>query len=74
MEWGWDELFALISLLLVVEGIMPAISPENWRKTVLKFASFSDNGVRFMGLTSMILGAIILAVVHNWDHITSYFV
>tara|TARA_B110000459_G_C16605049_1_gene493098 strand:+ start:1172 stop:1396 length:225 start_codon:yes stop_codon:yes gene_type:complete len=70
MSWGWDDLFALLALLLVVEGIYPAISPEYWRKMLFKFASAKDNTIRSMGVTSMVLGSILLAIVHNLDNIS----
>ena len=73
MTWDFSDLFALIALLLVVEGLYPAISPENWRKMLFKFASLSDNTIRISGLSCMILGAILLTVVHNWDQIESLF-
>lgn len=69
MEWGLDELFALIAILLVLEGLLPASSPETWRKILLKFINYSDNTIRIMGLSCMIIGAITLAVIHNWDAI-----
>ena len=67
MTWGLDDLFALFALLLVVEGLLPAISPDHWRKMLYRFASYNDYSVRLMGLMSMISGAALLAIVHNWD-------
>ncbi|MEE3002988.1 MAG: DUF2065 domain-containing protein [Pseudomonadota bacterium] len=70
MEWGLDELFALIAIVLVIEGLMPAMMPDTWRKLLFKFASYNDNTIRMMGLSSMVLGAILITVVHNWDSLT----
>ena len=53
MDWGFDTLFALLGLLLVLEGLLPAISPEKWRCLLEKFLTFSDSGVRTMGVSSM---------------------
>ena len=65
MSWGWDDFFSLVALLLVLEGIYPAISPHSWRKMLFKFASAKDTSIRSMGLSCMIIGAVLLAVVHN---------
>ena len=67
MSWGLDDLFALLALVLVVEGLYPALSPQSWRKMLFKFATAKDNTIRSMGLASMGLGAILLAAVHNFD-------
>lgn len=67
MTWGLDDLFALLALLLVIEGLLPAISPDIWRKMLYRFAGYNDYSVRLMGLMSMITGAALLAIVHNWD-------
>jgi len=69
MEWGLDELFALIAILLVLEGLLPASSPQTWRNMLLKFINYSDNSIRAVGLSCMVVGAIMLTVVHNWDAI-----
>ena len=69
MTWGLDDLFALFALLLVAEGLLPAISPDYWRKILFRFASYNDYTVRLMGLMSMITGAALLAIVHNWNAI-----
>lgn len=71
MDWGFDTLFALLGLLLVLEGLLPAISPEKWRCLLEKFLTFSDSGVRTMGVSSMVLGAIIITLTHSWDLLSS---
>jgi uncharacterized protein len=71
MSWGWDDLFSLLALLLVLEGLYPAINPESWRKMLFKFASAKDNTIRSIGLSAMVAGTILLAVVHNIDAIVN---
>jgi uncharacterized protein len=62
----WHDLFAAAALILLMEGIMPFLSPKNWRNTMLKLASGSDKAIRVMGLVSMLLGTIIIVCfVHN---------
>lgn len=73
MSWGWGDFFALLALVFVLEGIYPAISPSAWRRMLLKFASAKDSAIRSMGLSLMIAGAVMLAVVHNIDAVGSMF-
>ena len=71
MDWGFDTLIVLLGLLLVLEGILPAIFPETWRNILKKLSSYNDNIVRSMGVSSMVIGAIIITLVHNWDLLPS---
>ncbi len=49
-----------IALMLVIEGLLPFTAPRAWREVFRKLTEMSDGQVRFAGLTSMILGLIIL--------------
>ena len=54
------NIFAAIALLLIVEGFLPAVVPQAWRKMVRVMAEQSDNALRISGFVFMILGALIL--------------
>lgn len=71
MEWGFDDLLALLGLLLVVEGLLPAVAPELWRKIVLHFLSYDESAIRVIGVSCMVVGAMIITLVHNWDMLSS---
>jgi uncharacterized protein YjeT (DUF2065 family) len=49
--------------MLVLEGILPFLLPNIWRNTFKKLTETSDNQVRFIGLTSMLLGIGLLYLV-----------
>jgi hypothetical protein len=49
-------LFLAFALMLVVEGILPFLSPGSWRQTMLRVAQMTDGQLRFLGLTSMLVG------------------
>lgn len=57
-----DTLLLAFGLMLVIEGILPFLSPVKWRDTFRRLIAFSDGQIRFVGLTSMVVGIIILAV------------
>ena len=55
-----DLLFTAAALMLVFEGLMPFIAPNAWRETFRRLTQMSDGQIRFIGLTSMLLGVVIL--------------
>jgi len=60
----WHDLLVAIALLLILEGIMPFLSPEGLRRTLAMISRLSDNTLRFIGLSAMVLGSLLLYVVN----------
>lgn len=48
------------ALMLVIEGILPFLLPALWRETFRRITQFSDGQIRFFGLSSMLLGLVLL--------------
>ncbi|WP_371324797.1 DUF2065 domain-containing protein [Dechloromonas sp. ZY10] len=55
-----DTLLQAFALMLIIEGAMPFIAPSAWRETFRRLIQFSDGQIRFVGLTSMLLGLIFI--------------
>lgn len=55
-----DIVFAALALMLVIEGILPFTAPRLWREAFKRLTEMSDGQIRFAGLTSMIVGLVIL--------------
>ena len=55
-----DVLVAALALMLVIEGILPFTAPRIWRETFRTLIQMSDGQIRFAGLTSMLIGLVIL--------------
>ena len=53
-----------LALMLVFEGLLPFLSPTMWRKAFERGIRMSDGQVRFLGLSSMLLGLLLLAIWH----------
>jgi uncharacterized protein YjeT (DUF2065 family) len=49
--------------MLVVEGLLPFLSPGTWRAAFERATRMTDGQIRFFGLTSMVIGLLLLAVV-----------
>jgi len=56
----WDEILRALALVLVLEGILPFLSPSNWRQTMLQAAQLPNRALRIIGLVSMLLGVLLL--------------
>jgi uncharacterized protein YjeT (DUF2065 family) len=46
--------------MLVIEGLLPFLSPARWRALFRQALELSDGQLRFMGLCSMVLGLLLL--------------
>ncbi|MDX9943448.1 MAG: DUF2065 domain-containing protein [Azonexus sp.] len=55
-----STLLLAFALMLVLEGAMPFIAPAAWRETFRRLIQMSDGQIRFIGLTSMLIGLVLL--------------
>ena len=55
-----DIFLPALALMLVMEGVMPFLSPSAWREAFARMIQFSDGQLRFMGLVSMLAGVLLL--------------
>ena len=60
----WHELAVAFCLMLVIEGIIPFISPGRWRKMLLVLNQVDDNTMRMIGLGSMLAGMVLLLIIN----------
>jgi len=61
----WTEILTAIALVLVIEGMLPFISPARYRRMVAEITRLSDNHIRNIGLAVMIAGLLLLFVVRG---------
>ena len=59
------EFWAALALVMVIEGLLPAISPRHYRKAMLNMAQMDSRSIRITGLVSMIAGALFLYFLKN---------
>ena len=55
-------LLTAIALLLVIEGILPFLVPGLWRETFRRLIEMTDGQLRFIGLTAMLAGVLLLFI------------
>ena len=59
-----NELLAALALVMVIEGLMPFISPARWRDVFSRILAMSDGQIRFIDLLSVLLGLFGLLWLH----------
>ncbi|MFC5300947.1 DUF2065 domain-containing protein [Azospira restricta] len=57
-----ETILLAFALMLVLEGLLPFLAPNAWRETFRRLIQFSDGQIRFVGLTSMLVGLILIMI------------
>ncbi|MDE2117627.1 MAG: DUF2065 domain-containing protein [Betaproteobacteria bacterium] len=52
-----------LALMLVIEGIVPFLFPAMWREMFSKLVLLSDGQLRFVGISAMLSGLLLLYLV-----------
>ncbi|MDB5926795.1 MAG: hypothetical protein JWN13_5731 [Betaproteobacteria bacterium] len=60
-----DTLLTAFALMLVIEGVLPFLVPALWRETFRRLTAMSDGQIRFIGLTSMLAGLLLLYIARH---------
>ncbi|MBT8443633.1 MAG: DUF2065 domain-containing protein [Gammaproteobacteria bacterium] len=61
----WSDLFAAFALYLILEGLLPFVSPGNWRKSLMMLSQFNDGQLRAFGFASIAVGLGLLLLVRG---------
>lgn len=57
-----SSLLVAFALMLVLEGLVPFLALGAWRETFRRLIQMSDGQIRFIGLTSMLAGIVLLMI------------
>lgn len=57
-----QSLVLAVALMLIIEGLLPFIAPATWREMFQRLVRFSDGQLRFIGLSGMLAGMVLLMV------------
>jgi len=60
---NWTDLLTALALVMVVEGIIPFISPQGYKNTMQQLMAMPNNTLRSVGLGLMIIGVVSLFLV-----------
>jgi len=57
-----STLLLAVALMLVLEGLLPFLAPHIWRDAFRRLTELSDGQLRFLGISSMLVGLILLMI------------
>lgn len=57
------ELLTALSLVLVLEGILPFVNPQAYKKALRRALELDDRQMRVLAVSSMIAGVMLLAFI-----------
>lgn len=55
-----NTLMMAVALMLIIEGLLPFLLPMVWRDAFRRLTEMSDGQIRFVGLSSMLAGLLLL--------------
>ena len=61
----WHDLLAAFALYLVLEGLLPFLSPGAFSRLMSQVAGMPESQLRRMGLVSMLAGVALLYLVRS---------
>ncbi len=59
-----DTLFAAVGIVLILEGLMPLLSPRRWRELFRQIMLLTDGQLRFFGLVAVASGLLLLVLLN----------
>jgi uncharacterized protein len=57
-----EALLGALALMLVIEGLLPFLSPATWRQMFERATRLSDGQIRFIGLISLGAGLLLMGI------------
>ena len=60
----WHELALALSLVFIIEGVIPFLYPARWRRLVAQLAVVDNRTMRMTGLISMLIGLGLLYLIN----------
>lgn len=61
---NWGDLGVGMSLVLVIEGLIPFLSPSRYRKMLAVASGIGESRLRFGGAVCMGIGVLLLYIIH----------
>ena len=62
---NWADLWAALALVLILEGLLPFVSPRGYRNMVQQMATMPEKMLRNVGLGLMLAGVVFLILVRG---------
>jgi uncharacterized protein len=60
---AWSDLLAALAILLVLEGLLPFLSPVATKRVMAQLSQMAERELRIAGVVSVIAGLVLLFLV-----------
>ncbi|MBU2971813.1 DUF2065 domain-containing protein [Pseudoalteromonas sp. C2R02] len=60
-----DTVFLALALLLMIEGLMPALFPNKWRQYLAELSNQSSKSIRMIGISLILIGWLLFLFVRH---------
>ncbi|HEX2138220.1 MAG TPA: DUF2065 domain-containing protein [Woeseiaceae bacterium] len=61
----WQDILTAFALYLIIEGMIPFVGPQRFRRTMEQIGRLSDNHLRSAGLVAMGAGLLLLFIARS---------
>lgn len=62
---AWADFLAGFAFYLILEGLLPFVTPRGWRRGLAAMAELNDSQLRSFGFAVVVVGLILLFIVRN---------
>lgn len=62
---NWGDLLSALALVMIIEGIIPFVSPKGYKTTMQQMISMPDSTLRYIGFGLMIVGVVSLFLIRG---------
>jgi len=62
---NWDDLLTALALVMIIEGIIPFISPQGYKNTMQQLTAMPESTLRSIGFGLMLVGVVFLYLVRD---------
>lgn len=61
----WHDLLLALALLLVLEGLLPFLSPAGFKQAMQMIGQMNEKQLRISGLVSMMAGVLLMYLINS---------
>ena len=61
----WQDLWSALALVMVIEGIMPFVSPDKYKDALRRIQGLNVKQLRIIGGASMVAGLLFLTMIRS---------
>ena len=61
----WHDLLLALALLLVLEGLLPFLSPAGFKQAMLMIGQMNEKQLRISGFVSMMAGVLLMYLINS---------